>query len=107
MQLLNTKRELLVSHTPKCNLIKCPREPPVRPSGRVETNVVSLSAVVETPQKLLPGINVIQTCLTLATITSVLLSPVLSTMLADTIQSFGLNLAHFSHLHICMSFPAL
>ena len=69
--------------------IKCPCEPPVRPSGRVETNVVSLSTVVETPQKLLPGINVIQTCLTLATITSVLLSPVLSTMLADTIQSFG------------------
>ena len=69
--------------------IKCPRELPVRPSGRVETNVVSLSTVVETPQKLLPGINVIQTCLTLATITGVLLSPVLSTMLADTIQSFG------------------
>ena len=69
--------------------IKCPREPPVLHSGRVETNVVSLSTVVETPQKLLPGINVIQACLTLATITSVLLSPVLCTMLVDTVQSFG------------------
>ena len=84
-------KERIVSFThPQMQFaIKCPREPPVRPSGRVETNVVSLSTVVETPQKLLPGINVIQTCLTLATITSVLLSPVLSTMLADAIQSFG------------------
>ena len=60
-----------------------------RPPGTVETNSVFLSTVVETPQKLLPGINVIQTCLTLATITGGLLSPVLSAMLADTIQSFG------------------
>ena len=84
-------KERIVSFThPQMQFaIKCPREPPVRPSGRVETSVVSLSTVVETPQKLLPGINVIQTCLTLATITSVLLSLVLSTMLADTIQSFG------------------
>ena len=92
--------------------IKCPREPPVQLSGRVETNVVSLSTVVEPPQKLLLGINVIQTCLTLASFTSVLLSPVLSTRLAVTqysplVTNVGLNLAHISHLPICMSFLVL
>ena len=58
--------------------IKCPREPPVRPSGRVETNVVSLSAVVETPKKLSPGINIIKVCVIVATIGSMILSPALS-----------------------------
>ena len=33
--------------------IKCPRKPPVRPSGRVETNVVSLSTVVKKPSKVI------------------------------------------------------
>ena len=49
-------KERIVSFThPQMQFaIKCPREPPVRPSGRVETNVVSLSIIVETPQKLLP-----------------------------------------------------
>jgi hypothetical protein len=51
-------------------VIKCPREPPVRPSERVETNVVSLSTVVETPQKLSPGINIIKVCAIVATIGS-------------------------------------
>jgi hypothetical protein len=69
--------------------IKCPREPPVRPSGRVETNVVSLSTVVETSQKLSPGINIIKVCVIVATIGSMILSPALSSMIADTIQSLG------------------
>ena len=53
------KRIVSFAHPQMQFAIKFPREPPVRPSGRVKTNVISLSTVVETPQKLLPGINVI------------------------------------------------
>ena len=66
--------------------IKCPREAPIRPCGRVETNVVSLSTVVQTPQKLVPDINIVQVCLAIATIGRVLLLPFQSSMIADVIQ---------------------
>jgi hypothetical protein len=69
--------------------IKCPQEPPIRPSRRVETNVVSLSKVVETLQKLSLGINIIKICLIVATIGSMILSPTLSSTIADTIQSLS------------------
>ena len=46
--------------------VKCPSEPPRRPNGTVETNVVSLYVCSEKPQKLQRGINLVTLCLSLA-----------------------------------------
>ena len=69
--------------------IKFPQEPPVRPSGGAETHVVSLSTVIETPPKLLPGINIITVCLIVTTIGSTLVLPALSNTIAEILQSSG------------------
>ena len=45
--------------------IKCPSEPPRRPNGTVETNVISLFVHSEKPQKLQHGINFVTLCLSL------------------------------------------
>ncbi len=67
--------------------IKCLWEAPICPCGRVETDVFSLSTVVQTPQKRVPGINIVQVCLAIATIESALLLPAQSIIVADVIQS--------------------
>ena len=46
--------------------VKCPSEPPRRPNGTVETNVVSLYVCSQTPKKLQRGINLVTLCLSLA-----------------------------------------
>ena len=69
--------------------IKCPQEPLVRPPGRAETHVVSLSTAVETSPELLPEINIITACFIVITIGSTLVLPALPSTIADKIQSSG------------------